>query len=135
MLSSAGNGGESASGGGAKGECESALELGVVVVCFPFLGGRGASQLPGCEGGRGRVSFGVGCCCCLLSFFGGAGGRVSFRGGCCCCLLLRGMEASQLPGGRRGKGGESALELGVVVCFFLGGGGRVSFQGGEGGMM
>ena len=68
--SSAGNGGESASGlgvvvvvfcgewrrvsfrggeGGAGGQ--SALELGVVVVCFLFLGGAGASQLPGCEGG------------------------------------------------------------------------------------
>ena len=35
-------------GGGAGGQ--SALELGVVVVCF-FWGARGASQLPGCEGG------------------------------------------------------------------------------------
>ena len=47
MLSSAGNGGESASGGGAKGECESALELGVVVVCFLFLGGRGGQSASG----------------------------------------------------------------------------------------
>ena len=38
---------------------QSALELGVklfvvvAVVCFCFGGGTGASQLPGCEGGRG----------------------------------------------------------------------------------
>ena len=112
MLSSAGNGGESASGGGAKGECESALELGVVVVCFLFLKkNEGASQLPGCEEGRGRVSFGVGCCCCcLLSYLGGAGGESA--SGCVCCLL-RGMEASQLP---------------VVFC---GEWRRVSSRGGE----
>ena len=125
---------ESASGG-AKGECESALELCVLSSAFFLLGGRGASQLPGCEGGRGRVSFGVGCCC-LLSFFGGAGGESA--SGCVCCLL-RGMEASQLPGGRKGKGGESALELCVLSSAFFfwggGGGGPVSFRAvkGEGG--
>ena len=49
------------------------------------------------------------------------------------------MGASQLPGesasgGAKGDGGESALELGVVVVYFLflGGEGRVSFRGGEG---
>ena len=57
VLSSAGDGGESASGG-AKGEwgqvsfgvvCETVA----VVVCFLFLGGRGASQLPGVRRGTG----------------------------------------------------------------------------------
>ena len=60
-LCSTGNGGESASGA-VKGECfESALEFGggVVAVCFCFGGGAGASQLPGCEGEGGPVSFGV----------------------------------------------------------------------------
>ena len=51
-----GNGGESAlelcsAGNGG----ESALEL-----CCLVLRGMEASQLPGCEGGRGPVSFGVG---------------------------------------------------------------------------
>ena len=52
---------------------ESALEFGggVVAVCFCF-GGAGASQLPGCEGEGGPVSFGV--------VFCGEWRRVSFRG-------------------------------------------------------
>ena len=94
---------------------ESALELGVVVVCFLFLRGAGASQLPGCEGGRGASQLWS----CVV-FFCGEWRRVSFRGG------------------EGGAGGQSALELGVVVvCFlFLGGrGGPVSFRAvkGEGG--
>ena len=46
----------------------------------------------------------------------------------------RGMEASQLPGVRRGNGGESALELGVLLSSvsFWGGWRRVSAKG-EGG--
>ena len=50
---------------------ESALEFGggVVAVCFCF----GASQLPGCEGEEGPVSFGV-------VLFCGEWRRVSFRG-------------------------------------------------------
>ena len=70
--------------------------------------------------GQVLMSFGVGCCC-LLSFFGG---RVSFRVVCVVfcgelrrvgwvCCLLRGIEASQLPGRR--------VSFGVVcdVVFFF----------------
>ena len=74
------------------------MELGVVVVCFFFGGGGGPVSFRAVKGEAGRVSFGVGCCCCLLSFFGG-GGPVSFR-------AVKGV-------------GESALELGVVVVYFL----------------
>ena len=60
-------GGESASGA-AKGEGgESALELGVVVVCFLFLGRRG-----------GESASGVGV---VVVFFCGEWRRVSFQGG------------------------------------------------------
>ena len=88
------------------------MELGVVVVCFLFLGGRGASQLPGCEGGRGASQLWS----CVV-FFCGEWRRVSFRGG------------------EGGAGGQSALELGVVVvCFlFLGGRGASQLPGFEGG--
>ena len=121
------------------------------------LGGRGASQLPGCEGGRGASqlwSWG-----CLFLFWGGGGpvsfrsvkgegGRVSFN--CCClflfwgasqlpgvcvCVCLRGMEASQLPGGRKGPVSFGVGCETVAVCFCFGGGGAVSFGAvkGEGG--
>ena len=48
------------------------------------------------------------------------------------------MEASQLPGAVKGKGGESALEFGgggvaVAVCFCFGGRGPVSFRAVKGG--
>ena len=73
----------------------------VVLLSVFVLGGR-RGQLPGCEGEGGPVSFGV--------VFCGEWRRVSFRG---CeggsgasqlwsCLVLRGMEASQLPGAVKG---------------------------------
>ena len=108
------------------------VSFGVVCgVYFLFLGAGGESASGGAKGEGGRVSFGV-----------------------ARCLLLRGMEASQLPGGEggmvgvvvvyflfwgaggesasgaaKGEGGESALgeTVAVVACFFLGGG-RVSFR-------
>ena len=53
-------------------------------------------------------------------------------------LVLRGMEASQLPGAVKGKGGESALEFGgggVAVGFCFGGRrGPVSFRAVKGEM-
>ena len=119
LSSSAGNGGESASGG-AKGECESALELGVKLLlllsAFFFWGGGGPVSFRAVkgEGGASALELGVVVVVCFL-FLGGRGasqlpgceggrGRVSFGVVCvCCCLLLRGMEASQLPGGRRGN--------------------------------
>ena len=75
----------------------------VVLSVFVLGGGTGASQLPGGEGGR--VSFGVGCdvvVVAVLSVFvlGGAGGQSALE---LCCLVLRGMEASQLPGGKGGR--------------------------------
>ena len=65
-----------------------------------FRGAQGASQLPGCEGEGGPVSFGV----------------VLFCGECFRAV--------------KGEGGESALEFGVVVVGFCFGGrrGRVSFR-------
>ena len=58
---------------------ESALELGVVVVCFLFLGGRGASQLPGVQKGNGGESaLGLGVVVVCFLFLGG-GVPVSFR--------------------------------------------------------
>ena len=71
--------------------------------------------------------------------FGGRRGPVSFRAvkgkgasQLWSCLVLRGMEASQLPGAVKGKGGESALEFGgggVAVGFCFGGRrGPVSFR-------
>ena len=86
----------------------------VVLLSVFVWGGAGASQLPGCEGEGGPVSFGV-------VLFCGEWRRVSFRG------LWR------------GKRGQSALEFGgggvaVVVCFCFGGAqGPVSFRGCEGG--
>ena len=72
---------------------------------FLFWGAQGASQLPGCEGEGGPVSFGV-------VLFCGEWRRVSFRGlwrgddvsqlwwWCCCRFLFWGAQgASQLPGG------------------------------------
>ena len=51
VVSSAGNGGESASrGGGAKGECESALELCVLSSAFFFWGGGGPVSLRAVKG-------------------------------------------------------------------------------------
>ena len=62
--------------------------------------------------------------CCLFLFLGG-GGPVSFR---VCVLLLRGMEASQLPGVgmiMKGMGSESAsggaMEKGLMSSSFEGG--------------
>ena len=67
VLSSAGNGGKSASGG-AKGEWRR-VSFGVVcVVVFFFSGASHASR--GCVGDRGRVSFGV--VCVVVFFFSGA---------------------------------------------------------------
>ena len=102
-----------------------------VCCLLSFFGGEGRVSFRGGEGGWGRVSFGVGCETVVVVvyflFFGG-GGASQLPGWVSC--LLRGMEASQLPGVRRGDGGESALELGVVVVYFLflGGEGRVSFR-------
>ena len=118
-MSSAGNGGESASEG-AKGEwgrvsfgvgCETVA----VVVCFLFLG-------------RGGQASGLG----VLSSAGNGGESASGLGE----LSSAGNGGESASGGAKGNGGESALELGVVaVCFpFLGGGGQVSFRGCEGGM-
>ena len=44
-------------------------------------------------------------------------------------FFFRGARAESASGGAKGNGGESALELGVVVVYFLfsGAGGRVSF--------
>ena len=61
LSCSARNGGESASGGCGGGSGASQL-WSLVVVSSPsvfVLGGAGASQLPGCEGEGGPVSFGV----------------------------------------------------------------------------
>ena len=55
--------------------CEGGMFWSLVVVSSPsvfVLGGAGASQLPGCEGEGGPVSFGV--------VFCGEWRRVSFRG-------------------------------------------------------
>ena len=68
LSSSAGNGGESASGAVKGGSA-----LVVVLSSVFFSGGRGPVSFRGCEGGMGASQ--------LWS-----------------CLLLRGMEASQLPG-------------------------------------
>ena len=48
--------------------------------------------------------------------------------------LSSGNGGESASGGAKGDGGESALELGVVLVYFpfLGGEGRVSFRGGEG---
>ena len=85
----------------------------VVLLSVFVLGGAGASQLPGCEGEGGPVSF--------VSFgvalFCGEWRRVSFRG------LWR------------GKRGQSALEFGggvVAVCFCFGGAGASQLPGCEG---
>ena len=57
-------------------------------------------MLPGCEGGRGRVSFGGGV---VVGFcFGGCRGPVSFRA-------------------VKGEGGESALVVVLLSVFILGG--------------
>ena len=127
----------------------SVLCFGVVcVVYFLFLGAGGRVSFRGCEGGWGRVSFGVGCCC-LLSFFGGAGGesalelcvlssagnggesasggakgewrRVSFGVVCVVVFFFPGRGSFQGCVGPRGRGGESALELCVLSSFFFGG--------------
>ena len=118
-----------------KGECfESALEFGggVVAVCFCFLGGAGASQLPGCEGEGGPVSFGVVFCGavkgeCFESALEFGGGVIAV------CFCFGG-------GGRgpvsfravKGKGGQSALELCSSSVFVLrGAGGPVGDVKGE----
>ena len=97
---------------------------------FLFWGAQGASQLPGCEGEGGPVSFGV-------VLFCGEWRRVSFRGlwrgddvsqlwwWCCCRFLFWGAQgASQLPG-CEGEGGP--VSFGVVL--FCGEWRRVSFRG------
>ena len=83
LSCSAGNGGESASGGCGRGMMR--VSFGVWWCCcrFLFWGAQGASQLPGCEGEGGPVSFGV-------VLFCGEWRRVSFRG------LWRGDDVSQL---------------------------------------
>ena len=114
--SSAGNGGESASGGAE--------------------GGNDVSQLWSCVLSSSAGNGGESALELCVVFFCGEWRRVSF--GVVCCFLLRGME------GRRGDGGESALELGafffwgagasqlwswvlLLSTFFFWGGGRVSF--------
>ena len=105
-----------------------------VVVCFCF-GGREASQLPGCEGGRGRVSFGVGLSCSAgnggESASGGAkGGESALELGVKLLLsvfVLGGRGASQLPGCEGGRGA-SQLQT-VAVCFCFGGAGGQSASG------
>ena len=66
---------------------------------FLFWGAQGASQLPGCEGEGGQSALD----------FGGRRGPVGFRAvkgkgasQLWSCLVLRGMEASQLPGAVKG---------------------------------
>ena len=97
VLSSAGNGGESASRGAKGNGGESALELGVVVVYFLFFGGGAESASRAAKGNGGESALELGVVVVYFLFFGGG----------------------QLPGGRRGNGGELALELGVVVVYFL----------------
>ena len=149
------------------------VSFGVVcVVYFLFLGagagqlagvrlllGMEASQLPGGEGGMGASQLWSWVLLLSTFFFLGAGasqlwswvlllstffywgrGRVSFRVVCCLlrgieasqlpgwvCCLLRGTEASQLPGcvmsSSAGDGGESALELCVMLSSSFGGNG------------
>ena len=142
-------GGESASGG-AKGEgavffCGEWRRVSFGVVCDVFAGE--ASQLPGGEGGMGARQLwswvlllstffflGAGASqlwswVLLLStfFFWGAGGE-SASG--LCVLSSAGDGGESASGGRRGDGGASALELGVVVVYFLffGGGGESALE-------
>ena len=97
--------------------------------------GRGASQLPGVRRGNGGESALEVCVLLSAFFFWGGGGASQLWSCVCCCLLLRGMEASQLPGGRRGN----VSQLWSCVCcrlpFFWGGGGASQLPGCEGGMM
>ena len=119
LSSSVGNGGKSASGG-AKGECESALELGVKLLlllsAFFFWGGGGPVSFRAVKGEGGESALEL---CVLLSSSAGNGGESA-------------------SGGAKGEC-ESALELGVKLLLLLsafcfwGGGGPVSFRGGEGG--
>ena len=153
LLSFFGGRGASQLPGGRRGKGgESALELCVMLSSSSFAGNGGESALELCvsspsSAGHGGESASGGrrgndvsqpwgwvCCCCrLLSVFGGAGGesasggakgeggRVSFGVG-------RG--ASQLPGLRRGKRGESALELCVMLSSssFAGNGGESALE-------
>ena len=103
LSSSAGNGGESASGA-VKGECfESALEL------SSSAGNGGESASGAVKGGWGRVSFGGGVVVGVF-FFGGRG-PVSFRG----C--------------ERGTGGQSALVVVSSSVFLFRGDGGQSASG------
>ena len=116
----------------------------VVAVCFCFGGGRGASQLWSCvvlfcgewrrvsfrgaKGGESALELGVKlfvAVVVLSVFVLGRAGQSALE---LCCLVLRGMEASQLPGGEGGR-----VSFGVwceavrrrrrrAVCFCFGGG-------------
>ena len=83
----------------------------VVLLSVFVLGGAGASQLPGCEGEGGPVSFGV-------VLFWEEWRRVSFRG------LWRGKRASQLW---------SLVVVSSPSVFVLGGAGASQLPGCEGG--
>ena len=121
---------------------QSALELGLFVVCFCFevsrrasqlwrwcccrflfWGAQGASQLPGCEGEGGQSALELGLFVVCFCF------EVSRRASqlwwwCCCRFLFWGAGASQLPG-CEGEGGP--VSFGVVL--FCGEWRRVSFRG------
>ena len=120
-------------------------------VCFCFGGGKGASQLPGCEGGRGASQLWSLVVSPSVFVLVGGRGPVSFGVWWCrrrrrrrrLFLFWWGEGASQLPGCEGGRGASQLWSLVVSsspssspsVFVLVGGRGRVSFRAvkGEGG--